>query len=276
MDEGRRILVSEPGGERRTSGGGGLEVVREGLARRRVGEGGFRWRGEDVSRIEAFTDAVFAFAVTLLVVSLEVPKTFEELLVDMRGFFAFAICFFLLLFVWYEHYKFFRRYGLRDIPTIWLNSALLFLVLFYVYPLKFLFTLWMNQLFGFSENEMIEASQVPLLMLIYGAGFIAIQLVFVLMYLRAYSLRGALGLGAHELSVTREEIQGYLLNVAVGLASVAIAIFGGEGVVSLAGYVYLLVFPLQTINGRVMDSRRRKTSRLSSPSGEEDLGSDGP
>jgi len=124
-------------------------------------------------------------------------------------------------------------------------------------PRKFIFTLWMNQLFGFSENEMIEASQVPLLMLIYSAGFIAIQLVFVLMYLRAYSLRNTLGLGTHELSVTREEIQGYLLNVAVGLASVAIAVFGGVGVVSLAGYVYLLVFPLQTINGRVMDSRRR-------------------
>ncbi|MDQ3863804.1 MAG: TMEM175 family protein [Actinomycetota bacterium] len=249
--------MSEPCEDRRTPRGGGLEVVREGLARRRVGEGDFRWRGEDVSRIEAFTDAVFAFAVTLLVVSLEVPKTFDELLVDIRGFFAFAICFFLLLFVWYEHYKFFRRYGLRDIPTIWLNSALLFLVLFYVYPLKFLFTLWMDQLFGFSENEMIEASQVPLLMLIYGAGFITIQLVFVLMYLRAYSLRGALGLGAHELSVTREEIQGYLLNIAVGLASVAIAVFGGEGLVSLAGYVYLLIFPLQMINGRIMASRRK-------------------
>jgi uncharacterized membrane protein len=232
-------------------------VVREGLARRQGGEGDFRWRGEDVSRIEAFTDAVFAFAVTLLVVSLEVPKTFDELLVDMRGFFAFAICFALLLFVWYEHYKFFRRYGLRDLPTLWLNSVLLFLVLFYVYPLKFLFTLWMDQLFGFSENEMIEASQVPLLMLIYSAGFVTIQLVFVLMYLRAYSLRVTLGLGPHELSITREEIQGYLLNVAVGLASIGIAIFGGVGVVSLAGYVYLLVFPLQTINARVMGSRRR-------------------
>jgi small-conductance mechanosensitive channel len=141
--------------------GGERAVVREGLARKRVCDDGFRWRGEDVSRIEAFTDAVFAFTVTLLVVSLEVPKTFDELLVDMRGLFAFAICFALLLFVWwYEHYKFFRRYGLSDLPTLWLNSVLLFLVLFYV--------------------------------------------------------------------------------------------------VSLAGYVYLLVFPLQTINGRVMGSRRRR------------------
>src|SRR3712207_5870866 len=212
--------------------GGERTVVREGLARRQGGEEDFRWRGEDVSRIEAFTDAVFAFAVTLLVVSLEVPKTFEELLVDMRGFFAFAICFALLLFVWYEHYKFFRRYGLSDLPTLWLNSVLLFLVLFYVYPLKFVFTLWMDQLFGFSENEMIEASQVPLLLLIYSAGFVAIQLVFVLMYLRAYSLRGALELGAYELSVAREEVQGYLLDVAVGLVAIAIAVVGGEALMS--------------------------------------------
>ena len=233
-------------------------MVRGGLARRQGGEEDFRWRGEDVSRIEGFSDAVFAFAVTLLVVSLEVPKTFDELLATMQGFFAFAICFYLLYIVWYEHYKYFRRYGLSDFLTLCLNAALLFLVLMYVYPLKFLFTLLVDELFGFAENETIEPSQFPLLMVIYGAGFVAVQLVFVLMYLRAYSLRDTLGLGAHELSITREEIQGYLLNVAVGLASIAIAVFGGVGVVSLAGYIYLLIFPLQTINGRVMASRRRR------------------
>ena len=189
--------------------------MRAGLTRRRVGDDGFVWRGQDVSRVEGFSDAVFAFAITPLVVSLEVPRTFDELLAAIRGFFAFMICFALLLSAWYDHYKIFRRYGLRDAPTVWLNSVLLFLVLFYVYPLKFLFTLLTNQLLGFGEKvrlasgarvEMIEPSQGPLLMVIYGGGFAAVQLVVVMLYLRAFSLRNTLRLGAYELSVTREEM----------------------------------------------------------------------
>jgi hypothetical protein len=250
--------------------------MREGLARRRVGSEGFQPRGEDVWRVEGFSDAVFAFAITLLVVSLEVPSTFDELLAAMRGFFAFAICFALLLSVWYEHYKFFRRYALRDTPTVWLNSVLLFLVLFYVYPLKFLFTLVTDQLLGFGEKvrlpggasvEMIEASQGPLLMVIYGGGFVAVQLVFVLLYGRAYSLRDALGLGAYELSVTRQEVQGFLLNVSVGLVSVGVAVLGGPEAVTLAGLVYLLILPLQTINARAMKARRRKSGLTAHPTG---------
>src|SRR5207245_11133547 len=57
---------------------------------------------------------------------------------SFRGFIPFAICFTMLLTVWYAHYVFFRRYGLDDQLTIFLNSVLLFVVLFYVYPLKFL------------------------------------------------------------------------------------------------------------------------------------------
>jgi uncharacterized membrane protein len=116
-------------------------MLRKRLIQRRAGEEGFSWRGEEVLRIESFSDAVFAFAVTLLVVSLEVPRTFDELISTMQGFFAFAICFWLLLAVWFEHYKFFRRYGTSDYYTMRLSAVLLFIVLFYVYFLKFLFVL---------------------------------------------------------------------------------------------------------------------------------------
>ncbi len=67
------------------------------LAPRR--EQNFRWRGNEISRVEGFTDAVFAFAVTLLVVALEVPHTFDGLMDVVRGFPAFVICFTLLMTV---------------------------------------------------------------------------------------------------------------------------------------------------------------------------------
>lgn len=73
----------------------------------------FRWRGGEITRLEGFTDAVFAFAVTLLVVSLEVPHTFAELVQAMKGFAAFAICFAILVQFWYFHYKFSRRYACK-------------------------------------------------------------------------------------------------------------------------------------------------------------------
>jgi hypothetical protein len=63
--------------------------------------------------------------------------------------------------------------------------------------------------------------------------------------------------------------------VAIGLTSIAIAVFGGDALVPLAGYVYILVFPLQTINGRVMGSRRRKSEGTRTTAGA-DSDSEGP
>jgi len=57
---------------------------------------------------------VFALAVTLLIVSLEVPETFNDLWAKMQGFGSFAISFAILFQVWYTQHIFFRRYGLQD------------------------------------------------------------------------------------------------------------------------------------------------------------------
>jgi glycopeptide antibiotics resistance protein len=60
-----------------------------------------------MARIDAFSDVIFGFAITLLVVSLEVPHTFAELHNALRGFIPFGICFLMLILLWYSHFKFF-------------------------------------------------------------------------------------------------------------------------------------------------------------------------
>src|SRR5215467_3572402 len=173
----------------------------------------FRWRGGEITRLEGFTDAVFAFAVTLLVVSLEVPKTFQDLVIAMKGFVAFGICFTILVQIWYYHYKFSRRYGLQTVYTVVLTAALIFVVLFYVYPLKFLFTLAVG---GMSGGATVPAEQLrhmvntyhelSQLWLIYSAGVIAVYLLLALLYKHAYKKRRELELNEYETMVTRHAI----------------------------------------------------------------------
>src|SRR5262245_16122686 len=107
-----------------------------------------------VTRLEAFSDAVFALALTLLVVSLDVPKTQKDLIDLLRGFLPFALMFAMVCWIWYQHNVFFRRYSLQDAWTIALNSLLLFLILFYVYPLKFVTLGGLGRLLGMDQASL--------------------------------------------------------------------------------------------------------------------------
>src|ERR1044072_1702970 len=168
---------------------------------------GFRLRGREVTRLESFSDAVFGFALTLLVVSLDVPKSFDDLMSTMRGFPAFALCFLFLALIWNSHYKFCRRYGLDDGTARFLTCVMLFLVLFYVYPLKFLFNLSItNLLFGSSQPVSMTQSQFTTLLVVYGLGFAAVYASIMLLYLHAYRLRYALDLSELERFDTRYQL----------------------------------------------------------------------
>src|SRR5262245_27729071 len=145
-----------------------------------------RWRGHEVSRLEGFSDTVFAFALTLLVVSLEVPQTVHELMNVMQGFLPFACSFALLIWIWHQHNLFFRRFWMQDGPTVTLNAAILFVVLFYVYPLKFMF----NTMFGgFGllkiQDPELTARSVRVVFVVYGLGFVVLFLLFATLYWRA-------------------------------------------------------------------------------------------
>lgn len=217
----------------------------------------FRMRAKEVSRVEAFSDVVFGFALTLIVVSLEVPRTFDQLLLDMRGFFGFTICFALLVWIWYCHYIFFRRYDLTDGVTVVLNTVLLFIVLGYVYPLKFLFALLTGAL---DRHDAIRTGQTGLLMVIYGAGFAGIFLMLFLMHVHAYRSRRALELNAVELHDTKMQLWMHGSYVLVGLASIAIALLAPPRLMSWAGWIYAVIGPMSATIGTVMGSKRGHVS----------------
>jgi hypothetical protein len=231
-------------------------------------EKGFRWRGGEIARIEGLSDAVFAFAVTLLVVSLEVPRTFNELKGVMRGFFAFAVCFVLLLQVWHEQYRYFRRYNLQDSISTVLNCVLLFLVLFYVYPLKFLFTFLLNGWMGFgsrvqlpngSWENVIEAHQLPQLMSIFSGGFLAVACIFILLFTHALRKHAELDLNALEVYDTKVSIGAAAINAFTALISLAIAFFGSVGTSGFAGLIYpILLGPGFSIYYTIVGRKRRR------------------
>jgi uncharacterized membrane protein len=244
-------------------------MIREALIKKEpAARDGFRLRGlGEVSRVEALSDGVIAFAITLLVVSLEVPRTFDELLVTMRGFLAFAITFAMLFHVWTVQYKFFRRYGLNDNFTIWMTALLLFVVLFYVYPLKFVWTFIVNALLGLGTTvetsagrvePVVRGEQVPTMLAVYGVGFAAVFAIFALLYLHAYRRRGALELNELEAYDTVSSFQENALMSLIGAASVSIALTRNARYMTLAGMSYWLIAPVLFVHGHLRGRRRRR------------------
>src|SRR5262249_10979505 len=196
----------------------------------------------EVSRVEGFSDAVFAFAITLLVVSLEVPKTFDELVNTIRGFPAFAICFALLFQVWWRHYQFFRSYDLEDAYVIAWTGVLLFVLLFYVYPLKFMWSLLFAQLQGRPGSpEVMAGGQVPARLALYGVGVVLGFSILAILYLHAYRLRETLNLSPAEALDARMRVYSNVAIALWGVASIAVAFALGAAKprqAGLAGFVY--------------------------------------
>ena len=199
----------------------------------------------DVTRLEAFSDAVFGFAITLLVVSLEVPNTFDELMQVMRGLPVFAVTFAILLMIWQEHHGLFKRFPSSDGVTIWLNGALLFVVVSYIYPLKFLFAgiVGPGGMRIGAEGTFQNVGQLIALMEIYGAGFATIFLIFAALYWRA--ARGAPdAVARHEARIL---VGHSFVFVFVAALSMALAAFGGPRYGSLSGVSYGLIGPFQAL-----------------------------
>src|SRR5882757_3667220 len=213
----------------------------------------FRNRAHEVSRIEAFSDVIFGFAISLLVVSLEAPKTYAQMMEMLRGFLPFAICFWLFIDIWFEHHHFYKRYALPDSTTMALNTFLLFVILFYVYPLKYMFTLFTQQILG--QPVKLPAGADSFLYTIYGIGVTSVFWLLAAMYGHAWRKRAELQLNNVEEIDTLERVYD---NFFMGLFGVISMVLVHTPWSRFAGMVYFLICIPKTIVPWTMGIKRSK------------------
>jgi hypothetical protein len=203
---------------------------------------GFRLRGIEMTRLETFIDAAFAFAVTTMVIASDrAPDDINALLGAFRNVPAFVASVAVLGIFWRGHWLWSRRYGLEDGVSSFISWALLASVLIYIYPLKALFG---AMFYGLSHGRLGHSLSVQAevdaraLFSIYALGFTTIALEIVLLHWRAWQLREPLRLNAREKILTRDDVAGWSVPTIVGIIALILALTLPLRHIQWSGWIY--------------------------------------
>ncbi len=208
---------------------------------------GFRLRGAEMTRLETFADAAFAFAVTMLIISVDkIPGTYEELITALKGVPAFAACFAHIMFLWIGHHKWSRRFGLEDMTSVFLSLILIFVMLVYVYPLRLMSSAlfyWISGGWLPSEFRISTIFELEGLFIIYGLGFFLLSGTLALLFKKALKSSDKLKLNEYEKIKTEEDFMTWLVQSVTALASAFFAWIMPPKIAVFAGFIYL-TFPV--------------------------------
>ncbi len=234
-------------------------------------EDGFRNRGAEVTRMEAFLDAAFAFAITLMVISIdEIPKTGAELVAALKSIPAFGASFCIIAIFWRGHADWSRRFGLDDRRSRTIGLWLVFLVLVFVYPLRMVFAAFFHWISDgwFPANLQLETlGDLQLMFTVFAVAFGSMGTALYALYARAWRARAAFDLDARELLITRATMQRWALLPLFALISLACTWMIPQGtrntfVAALPGLVYFGLNAIQIAQRRRM---RRRLAAMPAP-----------
>jgi uncharacterized membrane protein len=183
------------------------------------------------SRLDNFTDAAFAFAMTLLVIGgTEAPTSVAMLSAALAEMPAFAIGFAVIAMFWFAHARWRRYRGEGDWLSALLTVLLVFLVLIYVQPLRAMARSLSTFLGGTGTPF---SGDVGDLFLIYGAGFVAMALTTMCLFAEA---RRNPELAPDEARAARGETWIWLILVVTGIVSMVLSAL--EATEEIAPLVY--------------------------------------
>lgn len=220
-------------------------------------------RGRALSRLDTFTDAAFAFAVTMLAISIdEIPSSYPELILALKGAPAFIISFAMLLLYWRAHQNWSERYGLEDLPSVLLTAALIIVVMIYVYPLKIMFGAAMSVVSNGwlpSGFDIESAYRFRVVTTIFSIGFASLSAIIAALYLHAWRKRDELAMPGPESFDTAAESLAWTIVAAWGCLSIVLAWTLPDRWLPLAVWIYcgLIIYgPLFDFVQRRMARRR--------------------
>ena len=222
----------------------------------------FPRRGEQMTRLETFADAAFAFSAALLAISIdEVPASFDELIVALQGAPAFAASMLVILLFWHAHQRWSDRYGLEDTPSVYLTFSLIMLVMIYVYPLKILmetgFSFLSNGWFP-SEFEFETYHQFRTLVSLYGVGFILLCSIMAGLYLHAWRIREGLNMGEEEAFDTLSEMVRWLFPVVFASVVIVLIWLVPDDQVAFVPFLFILLGAIGPVNDRIAQKAARR------------------
>ncbi len=221
---------------------------------------GFRLRGIEMTRLETFIDAAFAFAVTMMVIATDrVPDDINTLLAAFKNVPAFVASVAVLGIFWRGHWLWSRRYGLEDGVSSFISWALLVTILIYIYPLRALFGSMFYMLSNGQVGQtlgMRPDAQARSVFAIYALGFTAIAVEILLLHWWAWRLRDVLRLNAREQALTRAHIAGWSIPMTVGIIAFVLALTLPPEYIALSGWIYFSMAVLVPAHKRLLRRRR--------------------
>jgi uncharacterized membrane protein len=207
-----------------------------------------RVRSLPKARVEAFSDGVFAIAITLLVLEIAVPLGAERDLIGALvalwpSYLAYVISFLTIGWVWIGHTAIIAHVTGVDRLLIRLNLALLLAVAFLPFPTKL-----MGEYLGQSEPERVAV-------VFYGAVLLAIEVLLLAMWRYVMETKDL-----RHPDVTEDELAGLKARTLPGIAFFLVAmgislIVPTVGVLLYLGVSLFLLVPFRTIR-RAVPGRR--------------------